>query len=179
MLRYVFVGAVALGLFSAISGRHFDMPSTSGNRDISKMSKSEDNPVQAKKNVIGYSTEDVGLNAAKVKARATLPRFFELMAAGTDGNYTLKFPLTQNGRTEHIWMQLADIKGDVFIGILANTPVNGNKYRSGDRMEISRGEIEDWMVQTNTALYGGYTARYAMKDMPKDEAEQFAKMFKD
>src|SRR5689334_1652410 len=56
-------------------------------------------PRQMKENVVAYHTGDAQMNAAKKTGQSTLPRFRELIAAGTPGTYTVKFPLTQNGAT--------------------------------------------------------------------------------
>lgn len=141
--------------------------------------KSETAPRPVNENVVAYHTGDPAMNAAKKKARETLPRFLELIEAGASGTYTIKFPLTQNGETEHIWMQLTDYRDGTFVGLLANDPVNGTKYKMGDRMEVEKADVEDWMVRTGSEIYGGYTARVALNDMPKEEAEKYLKMFRD
>jgi uncharacterized protein YegJ (DUF2314 family) len=141
--------------------------------------KSELDARPVTENVIAYHTSDISMNAAKKKARETLPRFLELIDAGTAGTYTLKFPLTQNGETEHIWMQLSDYRDGVFIGLLANDPVNGAKYKMGDRMEVAKADVEDWMINTGELMYGGYTVRAMLKDMPKEEADKYRPMFRD
>lgn len=141
--------------------------------------RSEADPRPIKENVIAYHTRDEAMTAAKNKARETLPRFRELIDAKTAGTYTVKFPLTQNGATEHIWMQLSDYRDDVYYGRLANAPVNGNQYKKGDRMQIAESDVEDWMVNTGAELYGGYTARVMLSEMPKEKAEALAKKFRD
>jgi len=141
--------------------------------------KSELDARPVKENVIAYHTSDSSMNAAKKKARQTLPRFLELVEAGTPGTYTLKFPLTQNGETEHIWMELRDHRDGTFIGLLANDPVNGTKYKMGDRMEVAKADVEDWMINTGELMYGGYTVRAMLKDMPKEEADKYRPMFRD
>jgi uncharacterized protein YegJ (DUF2314 family) len=141
--------------------------------------KSQTAPRPVKENVVAYHTGDQAMNAAKKKARETLPRFLELVNAGAEGTYTIKFPLTQNGETEHIWMQLTDYRDGTFVGLLANDPVNGTKYKMGDHMEVAKADVEDWMVRTDEVIYGGYTARVALADMPKEEAEKYLTMFRD
>jgi uncharacterized protein YegJ (DUF2314 family) len=141
--------------------------------------KSETAPRPMKENVIAYHTSDQSMNAAKRQARETLPRFLELVHAGTEGTYTVKFPLTQNGETEHIWMQLTDYRDGTFVGLLANDPVNGAKYKMGDRMEVASADVEDWMINTGELMYGGYTVRAMLKDMPKEEADKYRPMFRD
>jgi uncharacterized protein YegJ (DUF2314 family) len=141
--------------------------------------KSEAAPRQVGENVVAYTTGDAAMNAAKRKARATLPRFHELIAAGTSGTYAVKFPLTQNGATEHIWLQLTGFSNGTYTGLLADRPVNGNQYRMGDRMEVAEADVEDWMVNDGSTIYGGYTARVALKDMPKEDAARYQLMFQD
>ena len=134
-------------------------------------------PVQ--ENVVAYSTGDKAMQAAKQKGRATLPRFRALIAAGAPGTYTVKFPLTQNGATEHIWLQLVGIGDDSFTGLLADVPVNGNKYKLGDRMTVAEADVEDWMIKDGGEIYGGYTVRQAFADMPKEKAAAYGITFKD
>lgn len=141
--------------------------------------KSETAPRRMKENVVAYHTGDEAMNAAKKKARATLPRFLELVNTGAAGTYTIKFPLTQNGETEHIWLQLLDYRDGTFVGLLANDPVNGTKYKMGDQMEVAKADVEDWMVRSGEVIYGGYTARVALNDMPKEQAEKYRLMFRD
>jgi uncharacterized protein YegJ (DUF2314 family) len=136
-------------------------------------------PRPVKENVVAYHTGDQAMNAAKKKARETLPRFLELIDAGTAGTYTLKFPLTQNGETEHIWMQLTDYRDGTFVGLLANDPVNGTKYKMGDEMKVASADVEDWMIRTDELIYGGYTARVALAAMPREQAEKYRIMFRD
>ncbi|MBX3567303.1 MAG: DUF2314 domain-containing protein [Rhizobiaceae bacterium] len=136
-------------------------------------------PRAIKENVVAYHTGDAKMNAAKQTGRSTLPRFRELIAAGTPGTYTVKFPLTQNGATEHIWLQLTDYRDGQFVGLLANKPVNGTKYAMGDEMTVAEADIEDWMIRSDDAIYGGYTARAALKDLPKEQADKYRALFRD
>jgi uncharacterized protein YegJ (DUF2314 family) len=119
------------------------------------------------------------MNRAKKQGRETVPRFIALISAQTEGTYSLKFPLTQNGKTEHIWMQVFVYKDGVFTGLLANTPVEGNAYKMGDRMDIKQADVEDWMVRSEKAIYGGYTTRVMLADFPGEEADALKKLFRD
>ena len=141
--------------------------------------KSADDRRVVSDNVVAYTTANEALAAAKDKGRQTLPRFVSLMKSGMKGTFTVKFPLTQNGQTEHIWLQVADVQNNVFIGRLANEPVNGSKYKIGQFMTVASADVEDWMVRTDGVIYGGYTTRYALKDIPKAQAELMARMFRD
>ncbi len=138
-----------------------------------------DTLAESKQNVVSYSTEDKAMQAAKDSGRSTLKRFHELMAAGTPGTYTVKFPLTQNGATEHIWLQLVGYSDGSYIGLLADVPVNGNKYKMGDRMTVTEADVEDWMIKNGKVIYGGYTTRQALADMPKEQVAKYGLTFKD
>lgn len=115
-----------------------------------------DAPRNVKENVVAYRVGDLSIAAARQKARETLPRFFAMHKEGVNGAFTLKFPLTQNGKTEHIWMEFVQAKGDRIIGLLSNEPVEGDKYKMGDRMDVAKSDIEDWMVRTQDGFFGGY-----------------------
>jgi uncharacterized protein YegJ (DUF2314 family) len=130
-------------------------------------------------NVVAYATANQAIADARTKARETLPRFVSLLNSGMKATFTVKFPLTQNGKTEHIWLQVAGIKDGAFLGMLANTPVNGTQYKIGQIMTVANADVEDWMVRTQDQIYGGYTARYQIKDLPKQQAEKLAGMFRD
>lgn len=136
-------------------------------------------PRKVKNNVVAYHTADQAMIGAKSKARQSLPRFAKMWEDGVSGTYTIKFPLTQNGETEHIWLQVDGFKGNMIEGRLANDPVNGNKYKMGQRMQIARADVEDWMLNQGDAIYGGYTARVMMDQMPEDQRAKYEKLFKD
>lgn len=154
-------------------------PQQAGSAPANATSANPMAPRPVKKNVIAYATQDPGMNAAKAKARATLPRFLRLIEAGMDGTYAVKYPLTQGGATEHIWVRVWKMKDGKFAGVLSNQPVNAGPLKMGDKVEVARAEIEDWMISTRSEIYGGYTARYAMKDLPKEEAAKYEAMFRD
>ncbi|MER8432109.1 DUF2314 domain-containing protein [Mesorhizobium caraganae] len=146
---------------------------------LGHMRGSGDSLAESKQNVVSYSTVDKAMQAAKDSGRSTLKRFHELMAAGTPGTYTVKFPLTQNGATEHIWLQLVGYSDGSYIGLLADVPVNGNKYKMGDRMTVTEADVEDWMIKNGKVIYGGYTTRQALADMPKEQVAKYGLTFKD
>lgn len=175
----VIVGAVAFGLFqgfskssSIVSDQPAAIPEAAPGADPMA-------PRKVKNNVVAYHTADQAMNGAKSKARQSLPRFAKMWEDGVSGTYTIKFPLTQNGETEHIWLQVDGFKGDMIDGRLANDPVNGNKYKMGQRMQVARADVEDWMLNQGDAIYGGYTARVMMDQMPEDQRAKYEKLFKD
>ncbi len=130
-------------------------------------------------NVIAYSTEDEAMNAAKAQGRKTLPRFERMWDEQAPGTFSIKFPLTQNGETEHIWLQIDGIKDGKFAGRLANVPVNGNQYKMGQRMTVAKSDVEDWMIRDGDGIWGAYSARVMLAAMPKDQAAALQAMLRD
>ena len=46
-------------------------------------------------------------------------------------------------------------------------------------MAVATADVGDWMVRTPDQIYGGYTARYQIKDLPTPQAEKLAGLFRD
>jgi uncharacterized protein YegJ (DUF2314 family) len=136
-------------------------------------------PRPMKSNVVAYSKQDKAMQAAKAEGRRTMPRFEKMWADSAPGTYSVKFPLTQNGATEHIWLQVDRFQDGAVVGRLANVPVNGTKYQRGQNMSVPKSEVEDWMVRDGNSIWGAYSARVALADMPKAEADKMRVMFKD
>jgi len=129
-------------------------------------------------NLMEYPTGHAGLAEATRRARETLPRFFELAKAGLRGNYLLKMQLSGGGEVEHIWMEVTGLRSGVFQGRLANDPVVPG-YQLGDPVELAVDEVEDWMINTGEARFGGYTIRAMLGDMPPAQAEELRRQFRD
>ena len=130
-------------------------------------------------NVVAYTTANEALLAAREKARETLPRFQSMLESHEPGTYSVKFPLTQNGRTEHIWLVVSSVSSKGFTGRLDNEPVNGAAYKMGQEMTVSAGQIEDWMVRTAGGIYGGYVVRVQIQDLPEPRRSQIVAQFRD
>lgn len=175
-------GAAAL-YFVAFGGAHLTgtnigLFSTFGTTD-SGTPVSGGSQTDIKDTVISYSTQDTAMNAAKATGRKTLPRFEKMWADRVAGTYSVKIPLTQNGQTEHIWMQIDGFQEDMIIGRLANKPVNGTDYKMGQSMKVPKSDVEDWMVRNGDAIWGAYTARVMLASMPKEEAAALKAMLRD
>ena len=46
-------------------------------------------------------------------------------------------------------------------------------------MEVAKADVEDWIIRTDEEIYGGYTARVALADMPKEQATNTGRCFRD
>ncbi len=140
---------------------------------------SADDAIVIDENVIAYTTENADLKAARAKAAETLPAFVERLKNDEPGTYMIKFPLTQNGETEHIWLEVSSVQHGQYIGSLANAPVNGTDYKLGDAMIIDESDVEDWMIQSADGIRGGYAARYQVKQLPAAKRREIESQFID
>lgn len=124
-------------------------------------------------NMLEYRTGDDRIVRAALRAQETLPRFFELARAGIRGTYLVKMPLTHDGHTEHVWVEVTGFDGKRFAGLVANEPAGGGAVRMGDPVSVPASGIGDWMVNTGEVRYGGYSIRVMLADMPEAMAAQF------
>lgn len=137
-------------------------------------------PAQIYDNRVEYPTGDTTLAQAAGKARATLPRFFELAKSDLQGSFLLKMSLGDGSGTEHIWMSVTGYSEAerIFMGTLANDPVTPGR-EMGDEVVLREADIEDWMVNTGAVRYGGYTIRAMLKNLPEKQAAELREQFRD
>ncbi len=135
--------------------------------------------IDAKPNLATYDVGDAGINAARDEGRATLPRFYQLMEAQTPGTYSIKFPLSGGGVSEHVWVQLTGIEGTNFKGLIANEPALVSGHTLGDPVVVPLSEVSDWMIRSENAIYGGYTMRHSLAKLPAEQAAQITAILKD
>lgn len=101
---------------------------------------------------------------AHKKARADLPLFkrsFQQRADSGEHVHAVKvgFP-AQGGAYEWMWVTLDAWRGQSIVGFLENEPVLRKDLDKGSRVQITEGEIFDWVIADNDqVLEGGYTER--------------------
>jgi uncharacterized protein YegJ (DUF2314 family) len=125
--------------------------------------------------VIGYHETDTRMNAAIAQARSLLPLFFEeFRSSDAPGAFTIKVGLiTSDGGREHIWIGDLHYDGQQLVGTLINEPYDLPGMHLGSRVEIDSDDISDWTIATADGVYGGYTTRVMIEDMPPTEAERY------
>lgn len=98
----------------------------------------------------------------------------------TPGNYTVKYGIKDNaGNVENVWVQVSDYNNSGFTGRVANEPVIVTSYKIGDSIKVPYEEASDWMIMSNSAIYGGYTMRHSLAKLPKEQAEQISSLLRD
>lgn len=124
--------------------------------------------------VVGVSGEDPEMNAAKLKARAELPRFFALLAAPPAGtaDYSVKYNLTPQGDDpEFIWAGDLKREGGKLVGRLGNQPIAPG-FSLGQRVVIPEADIIDWGYTKNGVMQGHHTTRALLAHLSPEEAAQ-------
>jgi len=128
--------------------------------------------------VVDYRGDDTVMNAAMDEARSTLPAFLNEMEAGR-GDFSVKVPVKDAGYTEHMWMANIRLAGGKFHGQIANEPVTVKTVKLGDRYSIEKVSISDWMIQRDGGIYGGYTLRVMLDDLPGEQAASLRARLRD
>ena len=131
-----------------------------------------------------YSDEDSRMNAAQAQARASLPNFFAVFdRAPPDAQraiFLLKVGLPAGGGgSEHIWVNDLHREGTRLMGVLANSPNDLPGLHQGSPVAIVDAQISDWIIQTPDGMYGAFTIRVMLPDMPADLAREQREMLTD
>lgn len=126
--------------------------------------------------IIQVHESDTEMNAAMAQARSSLNGFVDrlprMRAAGLP--VSIKFPLSENGETEHVWMGDPVFGDGLFAGYLASEPANLPSWSYGDRVVVPADEISDWMVIEDDTLYGGFTMYVARDRMSPEQRKAMA-----
>lgn len=125
--------------------------------------------------IIEVDGTDEEMNAAIEMANQTLDEFDEaLLSNDPDLSYfAIKTRFETQKGVEHIWVSSIEIKDDKYVGIVANLPESIENINIGDKIEIERDNISDWMFAENNKLRGGFTIKLLRNRMSASERKQF------
>ena len=134
-------------------------------------------PLQAGDPIWGYDAGDPEMNAAIRGARATLPVFYEKMAATDLSQEVLLLkvgmPYGTEGGVEHIWVAVLGREGNRFDGYFSNDPVHID-YDQYDPISFGEESISDWFYYDEAGMiHGAYTIRVMLPDLPAETAEEY------
>lgn len=122
---------------------------------------------------IMYLDNDAGMNAAISEARRTLPVFWDRAVDADTSRQLLKVGLeADDGSTEFIWMSQVERTGDGFRGVLNNQPRMIAGAARGAVVTFKDDQIIDWAYEARGRLWGAYTQRVMLDDLPADAAAQ-------
>jgi len=139
-------------------------------------SRSKDDPV------VYFAPDDKAMNAAMAEAKTTLSHFWLLLGSdeivAETGSVKIAFPVKGGGK-EYMWVgELRRDKG-VIRGVLNNTPEMDVGVREGDAVVVKPEDVVDWIYVRNGKMYGGYTIRVMLKDLPPARAQEMDELLSD
>jgi uncharacterized protein YegJ (DUF2314 family) len=131
--------------------------------------------------VYNYANSDDRMNAAVAEARRFYPLFLATFRADSEANraahYAVKLGLpTPDGGHEHVWIDNLRYEGETLVGALANIPDNLPGLAVGARVEIDDALVSDWSILTLEGMYGSFTTRIMLDDIPAGDAAQLRRV---
>ncbi len=118
--------------------------------------------------------DDLIMQEAMKKARATLPEFWELKQQGnpemTDFSLKVRFQGEEDIK-EHIWLGDVEKTKDGFSGYISNEPQFLGDLKVGECVSFLEEQITDWMYMKDDKVYGNYTLRAQMQNMSLSDKE--------
>lgn len=119
--------------------------------------------------IVDHTDGDEKLSAAIEEARETLPKFFVELKGG-EGDFSLKVPVRHGREVQHVWISDVHYASGKFTGQIASKAGGKRGAGIGQTYTVSGGDISDWMIERDGAIYGGYTLRAMLDDMPEEQA---------
>ncbi|MCB1306112.1 MAG: DUF2314 domain-containing protein, partial [Leptospiraceae bacterium] len=87
--------------------------------------------------VIPVSADDPEMIAAVTEAKRRWPEFLQAFQMKKDGDhFSIKAPVTSDGVTEYIWIEVTGLERDYIHGLLGNEPVALEGFHLGSVVEI-------------------------------------------
>ena len=98
--------------------------------------------------VLKVAGDDATMATAVAEARRRWPEFVSAFHASQNGSpFSIKAPVTENGHTEFIWIEVKSISAGQVHGLLANEPVNLGALKIGDFVSVPEAHVNDWCYQ--------------------------------
>lgn len=121
--------------------------------------------------------DEAEMDAAIARARGEVDSFIAELNNPTGDGHAVKIPITDDGEVEFFWLVDVAYQNGKFAGVINNEPAMVANVKLGDRREVGKAEIADWMYLRDGKMYGNYTMRPLLKSMPEDQAKKFEAMF--
>lgn len=91
-------------------------------------------------------------------------------------NHAVKVPIVDGEETEHFWLIDVTFANGSFKGTINNDPGLVKNVKIGQPWTVKKTEISDWMYMRDGKMHGNYTMRPLLKNLPKEEADQYRAM---
>lgn len=125
--------------------------------------------------VVQVANDDPRMIAAVAEARRRWPEFVAAFKARQPGgNYAVKAPITREGNTEFIWLEVIGLEPDYVHGKLANDPIDLGGLKLGDQVEVPVADLNDW-TYAHDAAAGEMAGLFTVKVLTETYSQQLAK----
>ena len=123
--------------------------------------------------VIQVDDDDPRMVAAVAEARRRWPEFVEAFNRNEGEHFSVKAPITADGNTEFIWIEVAGLEPEYIHGRLGNDPVDLGSLKLGDPVEILLKDLNDWAFIRDDKPVGMFTVKVLselQKERERDRA---------
>lgn len=117
--------------------------------------------------IINVADDDPRLLAATAEATRRWPEFVAAFTARRPGDehFSIKAKFTQDGNTEHMWVQVEQLTEAGVTGLLGNDPAQLAHLKLGDMVTVPLGDIEDWLYVDGKEMVGGFSVKVMQEIM--------------
>lgn len=123
--------------------------------------------------VVFISNDDQEFQKTIASAQETLGAFRSMIGEpGAERFPLVKVRLSEPGYHANIWLLVVATDEDGFVGRIFELPGDFTQYAKDMELTVPDNEVQDWMINDDGTLYGGYSLRYSRASM--DEAERIA-----
>ena len=116
--------------------------------------------------------DEAEMAAATATAKSKLDEFLKVLGSGEADSFSVKAPIRDGEATEHFWIVDVSYKDGVFSGKIGNEPGIVTNVKDGQKWEIKKDEISDWMYTKGDKIHGGFTIEPLLKSYPKEQADE-------
>jgi uncharacterized protein YegJ (DUF2314 family) len=119
------------------------------------------------------------MKLAITEARGKLPYLIEAIERDDKLDVCIKLRHDYNGASYFYWVSDIKLINGTFSGKINSQDVNFPEIKMGNEVNISEGEIMDWMYQKNDKYYGNFTLKMMLKISPNKENLKLLEKFGD
>ena len=107
-------------------------------------------------------------------AQRTLADFRRhVLAFGPTASACVKTLITDDDERAYIWLLVAQLEGDDFIGSVFEIPPEFVHFGVGDYIRVPAADVMDWMLNDRGTLHGGYSLRLQRSKLPPEKHDWY------
>lgn len=127
------------------------------------------------KNIKPIEQDDSLMNNAIAKAREEFYVFDSAFRKGNNDKslFAIKLRFSTDIGGEHIWAHSISLEGESYYGILDDDAISIDNVKAGDKIEINKNSLSDWIFSDNGIMKGGFTVKVLRNKMTSQERAAF------